>query len=147
MELSKKLRIKVDNLTFFLKQYKIIVAFSGGVDSGLLAFLCSKYAKEVLLVTEKSILYPDNEIELAVEFAIKYNIPHMIFERNPLSDDEFKKNPKNRCYICKTGLYHDILKIKDEKGFDIVVDGSNLDDLSDYRPGMKALEELNIHTP
>jgi len=100
-----------------------------------------------LLVTEKSILYPDDEIRLTSEFAKKHDINHLIIERNPLIDEKFRVNPKNRCYICKTGLYEDIIKIKEEQNFDIILDGSNLDDLSDYRPGMQALKELNIATP
>ena len=147
MDLSKNLSGKLEKLTSFLRNKKVIAAFSGGVDSSLLAYLSNKYAKKALLVTEKSILYPDDEIRLASEFAKKHNITHLIIERNPLMDEKFKANPKNRCYICKTGLYEDIIKIKEERNFDIILDGSNIDDLSDYRPGMQALKELNITTP
>ena len=147
MDLTKNLNDKLENLISFLKSKKVIIAFSGGVDSSLLAYLSNKYAKEALLVTEKSILYPDEEIQLTSEFAKKHDINHLIMERDPLNDEDFRINPKNRCYICKTGLYEDIIKIKEEIKFDIIVDGSNLDDLSDYRPGMQALKELNIATP
>ncbi len=147
MDLSKNLNGKLESLTSFLRNKKVIVAFSGGVDSSLLAFLSNEHAKEALLVTEKSILYPDEEIQLTSEFAKKYDINHLIIERNPLEDEEFRVNPKNRCYICKTGLYEDIIKIKEERNFDLILDGSNIDDLSDYRPGMQALKELNITTP
>lgn len=147
MDLSKQLKQKLQNLSSFLMNKKVIVAFSGGVDSSLLAFLSKKFSDETLLVTEKSILYPDEEIKEAIEFAKYYDIPHVIIERNPLEDEQFKKNPLNRCYICKTGLYSDITKIKNKKNFDIILDGSNLDDLSDYRPGMQALKELDISTP
>jgi uncharacterized protein len=147
MDLSKNLRGKLENLTSFLRNKKVVIAFSGGVDSSLLAFLSNKYAKKALLVTEKSILYPDEEIRLTSEFAKKHSITHLIIERNPLEDENFRVNPKNRCYICKTGLYEDIIKIKEERDFDIILDGSNIDDLSDYRPGMQALKELNITTP
>jgi len=147
MELSKTLESKLNDISSLLQGKKVIVAFSGGVDSSLLAFLSNKYAKETLLVTEKSILYPDEEIEITRQFAKKYDIPHMVIERDPLKDEKFQCNPKNRCYICKTGLYGDILKIKKDKNFDMILDGSNQDDLSDYRPGMKALEELDITTP
>jgi len=147
MDLSKNLRTKFENLTSFLRNKKVIVAFSGGVDSSLLAFLSNKYAKKALLVTEKSILYPDDEIRLTSEFAKTHSITHLIIERDPLKDEKFRTNPKNRCYVCKTGLYEDIIKIKEERNFDIILDGSNVDDLSDYRPGMQALKELNIATP
>ncbi|MFX1353727.1 MAG: ATP-dependent sacrificial sulfur transferase LarE [Promethearchaeota archaeon] len=145
--MSDDLQSKTKNLISFLNNKKVIVAFSGGVDSSLLAFLSKKHAKDTILVTEKSILYPDEEIQEASKFAKKYNISHIIIERNPLENKDFKMNPHNRCYICKTGLYKDIIKIKDKKKFDIIIDGSNLDDLSDYRPGMQALKELDISTP
>jgi len=147
MDLSNNLKNKLESLISFLKTKKILVAFSGGVDSSLLAFLSNKYAIETLLVTEKSILYPDDEIKLTSEYAKKYGIMHLIVERDPLKNENFRVNPKNRCYICKTGLYKDIIKIKEERNFDLILDGSNIDDLSDYRPGMQALKELNITTP
>lgn len=147
MELSKNLYTKVENLKSFLKGRKVIVAFSGGVDSSLLAFLSKKYAKDTLLITESSILYPEEEIEEASQFAKKFGIKHMVIERDPLKNKEFQSNPSNRCYICKTDLYKEISEIKKSKNFDIILDGSNIDDLSDYRPGMQALNELQISTP
>jgi uncharacterized protein len=147
MGLTKDLDTKLKDLITFLKGKKIIVAFSGGVDSSLLAFLSKKYGKDTLLITEKSILYPEEEIEEASQFAKNYGINHMIIERNPLQNNEFQCNPSNRCYICKMGLYKEIRVIKNAKNFDLILDGSNLDDLSDYRPGMQALKELNISTP
>ena len=147
MKLPKDLNTKLEALITFLKEKKIIVAFSGGVDSSLLAFLSKKYAKDTLLITERSILYPEEEIKEASQFAKKYGINHMIIERNPLLNEEFLSNPSNRCYICKLGLYNDIIEIKKAKYFDLILDGSNIDDLSDYRPGMQALKELNVSTP
>ena len=146
MAIPKDLESKLNGIISFLKDKKVIVAFSGGVDSSLLSFLSKKFAREAFLVTERSVLYPEEEIEETKEFAKKYDIPHVIIERNPLDDEQFKCNPKNRCYICKTGLYDNILKIKEEKRFDVVLDGSNYDDLSDYRPGMNALKDLEITT-
>ena len=147
MEMSIYIKKKLESLISFLKDKKVIVAFSGGVDSSLLGFISNKYAKETLLITEKSLLFPDEEIEESKKFAERHNIPHLIITRDPLINETFKNNPKNRCYICKTGLYNDIIKIKESKNFEIILDGSNIDDLSDYRPGMQALQELNICTP
>ena len=147
MDLSNILEKKLKSLISFLDSKKVIVAFSGGVDSSLLAFLSKQYAKETLLITERSILYPEEEIEEASQFAKIYDIPHKIIERDPLDDKDFQCNPENRCYICKTGLYDEILEIKKSKNYDVVLDGSNIDDLSDYRPGMQTLKELNISTP
>jgi uncharacterized protein len=147
MELSNSLEKKLNKLISFLRGKKVLVAFSGGVDSSLLAFLSGEYAKETLLITEKSILYPDEEIEETKQFAEKYNIQHMIIERDPLKDKDFQCNPENRCYLCKTGLYEDIINVQREKNFDTILDGSNADDLLDYRPGLQALKELNIFTP
>ncbi len=146
-DLSKTLEKKLKAIISFLEGKKVIVGFSGGVDSSLLAFLSKKYAKEALLITEKSILYPDEEIEGTRLFAEQYEIRHKIIERDPLKDEAFKFNPSNRCYLCKTGLYKDIIEIKNSENFDVILDGSNIDDLSDYRPGMQALKELNIFTP
>ncbi len=147
MELPRNLEKKVKGVISFLEGKKVIVAFSGGVDSSLLAFLSKRFAKDTLLITERSILYPEEEIDETSQFAKKYGIDHIIIDRNPLKNENFQCNPLNRCYICKTGLYNTIIKIKNSKTFDIILDGSNIDDLSDYRPGMQALKELNISTP
>ncbi|MFW9972858.1 MAG: ATP-dependent sacrificial sulfur transferase LarE [Candidatus Odinarchaeota archaeon] len=147
MELPNSIEKKLNSVISFLEGKKVIVAFSGGVDSSLLAFLSKKYAKDTILVTERSILYPEEEFDGASLFAKKYDISHMIIDRDPLKNAEFQCNPLNRCYICKTGLYNTIIEIKISKSFDVILDGSNIDDLSDYRPGMQALKELNIFTP
>jgi len=114
MELSNSAKKKLNNITSFLSGKIVLVAFSGGVNSSLLAYLSSRYAKETLLITEKSILYPDEEIDEASQFAISHNIPHLIIERDPLNDKNFQCDPERRCYLCKTGLYEDIIEVKKE---------------------------------
>lgn len=147
MNLSQNLKLKLEKLISLLKNKSIIVAFSGGTDSSLLAYLSNQYGKKVLLVTVKSILIPIIEIEEAQDFAKKYQIPHLLIQENPLKLKEFRLNPPDRCYICKKTIFSKFIKIKEEKNYDIIIDGSNLDDLNDYRPGMKALKELNILSP
>ncbi|MBN1215768.1 MAG: ATP-dependent sacrificial sulfur transferase LarE [Candidatus Lokiarchaeota archaeon] len=147
MELNKLLEKKLSEIIEFFKERKIIIGFSGGVDSSLLAYLSKKYAKKTLLITEYSILYPKEEIDSAIQFAKKFNIEHILIERDPLNNEEFKKNPRNRCYLCKKGLYSEIERIKNDRSYDFIIDGTNSDDLSDYRPGVLALKELQIETP
>ena len=147
MELTKTTEKKLKELSSFLEDKKVIVAFSGGVDSSVLAFLSKKHAKSALLVTERSILYPEEEIADSERFAKVYGIGQIITSRDPLKDGEFCSNEKDRCYLCKKGLYREIVKIKDERNFDLILDGSHVDDLSDYRPGMQAIKELGICTP
>ncbi|HEC93228.1 MAG TPA: TIGR00268 family protein, partial [Candidatus Atribacteria bacterium] len=96
LNIDNNLQNKLKQLTDFFKNKKVVVAFSGGVDSGVLAYLSNKYAKETLLITEKSILYPIDEINEAKKFAEKYHIPHKIIERDPLKHELFRKNPLNR---------------------------------------------------
>lgn len=147
MKISKNLKKKLDSLISLLKGKNIIVAFSGGTDSSLLAYISSKYAKNTLLLTEKSVLTPSNEIEETKKFAQKYNITHIILEGTPLKNNDFIENPTDRCYICKKDIFSKFVKIKEEKNFDLIIDGSHLDDTSGFRPGMKALQELNIISP
>ncbi|MGV9172144.1 MAG: ATP-dependent sacrificial sulfur transferase LarE [Promethearchaeia archaeon] len=145
--LSKKLQAKLDSLISFIKDKSIIVAFSGGVDSALLAYLVKQHAKEHLVVLIENALTPDTEIQNAKKFAEKQNICLKVINANILDNEQFAKNPQNRCYICKDQIFQEIIKVKEELKYDIVVEGSNADDLDDYRPGMKALEELGVESP
>ena len=147
MEISTTLGEKLDNLVSFLEDFRVIIAFSGGLDSSLLAYLAKKYSKDMLAITIESELNPNEEVSKAKKFAELYEIPLRILKKEPLKDDLFIQNPINRCYICKKDLFSSILQIKEEKNFDIVIDGSNVDDLGDYRPGLDALKELNIISP
>ncbi len=127
----------------------VMIAFSGGVDS---TYLLSKAAQvigreRVIAVTFESELYLPGETEAALVLAQKLPIKHLILSTDPLADREFRANTPERCYFCKHKIYSKLLGIAAEKGIAVVLDGSNADDTADYRPGMRALEELGIRSP
>ncbi len=141
--------IKLNNLKRNLKELgSVAVAFSGGADS---AFLL-KVARDVLrcnsaAVTARSESFPERELQQAKEFAKKIEANHVIIDTGELDDEEFLENPVNRCYLCKKGIYSKILEYARANGLRHVVDGSTVDDVGDFRPGLRAIEELGIKRP
>jgi uncharacterized protein len=134
---------------------RAVVAFSGGVDSSLLAYiahevLCSKPDgkpgdRDLVAITIKTPYIPDWELEEAQLFAKKYNIIHEIIELEIPA--QIIQNPPDRCYLCKKEIFTAILNHAKKIGIDTIIEGSNKDDVNDYRPGMRALKELNIASP
>jgi uncharacterized protein len=126
-----------------------VVAFSGGVDSTFLARVCSDVlgAEHVLLITATSSTYPFFELEEAKELAVSLGIPHRIIVSEETDIPGFADNPPDRCYYCKGELFKLIKAIAAEDRFEVVFDGSNLDDTKDHRPGRKALTEQGIRSP
>ena len=139
---------KYEDLINHLKNLEsVVIAFSGGVDSTFLM----KAAKEalgdnVLAVTIVSPYIPKWEIEEAKEIVKEFNVKHELVEI-PVILDEIKYNPDNRCYLCKNFIFSRIIELQKERRFKYVIDGTNLDDTKDYRPGMKALKELKVLSP
>ena len=124
----------------------LAVAFSGGVDSSLLLKVAADVLKEnALALTIKSPYMSMREIDEAVEFAKFYGIKHEIFEVGIA--EEIKLNPQNRCYLCKKAVFSRLIECARELGFSRVADGTNRDDLGEYRPGLKAKEELGVLSP
>jgi len=133
---------------FFDPLQKVAVAFSGGVDSTfLLAFAASILPRNTLGVTAKTPLQTDEEIKHARMLAKTLGVSHLIVPFSPLNDRNFTQNNPKRCYFCKKGLFSVLKKSAQEEGYLILLDGTNADDMQDYRPGKKALEELGIKSP
>lgn len=141
---------KLEKLQNILKEMeKALVAYSGGVDSSFLlkVSIDTLGNDNVLAVIAASETYPEFEKREAEEFAQKLNANYKIIETNEFLDDNFRSNPKDRCYFCKSELFARLMRIAKESKFNFVIDGSNADDLSDYRPGAKAKKELEVRSP
>lgn len=143
------LNSKLEQLEKYLKSLEsVVVAFSSGVDSTfLLKVAHDTLGDNAIAVTAKSCSFPNRELNEAIEFCKKENIKHIIVESEELEIAGFKNNPPNRCYLCKKELFGKIQSIAKENGIKNIIEGSNLDDEGDYRPGMQAIKELNIKSP
>ena len=124
------------------------VAFSAGVDSTFLLYAAHKVLKDqVIAVTAESAFCPRSECQEAAAFCTEHGIRHVICPIDILSHEEVTGNPPDRCYLCKTAIFRQIIGIAQEQGIDTVIEGSNKDDDADYRPGKRAILELEIKSP
>ncbi|HEX2953587.1 MAG TPA: ATP-dependent sacrificial sulfur transferase LarE, partial [Bacillota bacterium] len=139
---------KLDALKDLLKTLPgAVVAYSGGVDSTLLAYVAHQVLGErALAVTAVSPTYPENELTEAKAFVEKFGLTFQIVRTNEFEDRDFLANPPDRCYYCKRELFVELKTIADAKGY-IMLDGANADDLSDHRPGHRAAHELGVRSP
>lgn len=146
--MNQSLALKEAALIKFLQQYKNpAIAFSGGVDSSLLLAACKAAGVSVKPIMADSSVVPNFEKQDALHIAKEVNFPLIILNYNPLQNEQFCVNNSRRCYYCKKKLMDAILVKAQALGCDIVLDGTNADDVGDYRPGMQALQELGIVSP
>jgi uncharacterized protein len=147
--LEEKLRAKRDTVIQRLKQLKsVVVAFSGGVDSAVVAALAFKaLGAKAIAVTFDSPLTPPGEVEDAIASVRVIGISHRVERIDEVEVASIADNPRDRCYFCKHHRFKLALDLAGKLGFDAVVDGTTLSDMGEHRPGLRALEALSIISP
>ncbi|MBR4542995.1 MAG: ATP-dependent sacrificial sulfur transferase LarE [Lachnospiraceae bacterium] len=140
---------KLDRLKDYIRDLgSLAVGFSGGVDSTFLLFVAHEVlGDKVLAVTEADASVPERELKEAKAFCDEYGIRQIICRTNPLKDEGYRLNAPDRCYFCKHGIFTEVKKIADENNIAYMAEGSNLDDIGDYRPGLRAAAELSVKSP
>ncbi len=125
-----------------------IVAFSGGVDSALILKIAyDELGDKVIAVTADSASLPRRELEETKKIAERIGAKHLIIETQETENKNYLNNPIDRCYYCKSELYSKLKKIANQLGIKNIINGTNLDDLDDYRPGLQAAKENNVISP
>ena len=141
------IRTHIENLNRFFRNKRVVIAYSGGLDSTVLLEFALNNAQSVLAITVQSSLVPLDEQNFAIEYLRSRNVQFKAIEVDPLQHPEVISNTKRRCYYCKKLIFERIIEESLEFNPDFIVEGSNISDLSDYRPGLEAINELNIRSP
>jgi uncharacterized protein len=128
---------------------RVAIGFSGGVDSAYLAVVARRVlgTDGVLAIIGRSASYPEEQWAAARRVAEEFRVPVLELDTDELADPRYAANPQNRCYFCKTELWGKLVPVARARGFSTVVDGTNADDLSDYRPGAQAAREHAVASP
>lgn len=140
---------KRDRLLEILSGYgRVAVAFSAGVDSTVVAQAAHlACGEDAVAVTAVSLSLAEGEKEEAEQLAARIGIRHLVVSTQEFSDPNYLKNPVNRCFFCKTELYSRLIELAPTLGLNVLVNGANLDDRGDYRPGMQAAENFQVRSP
>ena len=127
---------------------RVIVAFSGGVDSSLVAYVAGQtLGEDALAVTSGSQSLKRSDLTLTGELARKWGMRHRVIVTDEVANPEYRANPVNRCFYCKTTLYEALARIAAQEGFNHILNGTNTDDLGDHRPGLVAAADYRVVSP
>lgn len=132
---------------FFTEHKKAALAFSGGVDSSFLLYAAKTYGCDVTAYYAKAEFQPEFEYEDAIRLADELGTKIKVLHISALSDENVRRNDNKRCYHCKTRIFSQILQAAHEDGYTTIIDGTNASDDINDRPGMKALEEMQVLSP
>lgn len=144
-----EIKDKFDKLKKLLKDMeRVAVAFSGGVDSTFLLKVAHEVLGDgVIAITARSLSFPEREFRETVKFTKEHGINHIIIDSNELEKEGVYNNSVDRCYFCKYETFSKMLEAAKLQNIKYLLEGSNVDDLSDYRPGLRAIEELKVSSP
>lgn len=147
--MDQNLHSKYIQLQFILHEMEsVVIGFSGGVDSTLLLKVAvDTLGSNVIAVIGKSETYPSREYEEAEQFVRSLGAPYEVVYTEETDNLKFKENPPDRCYYCKTELFTKLSEIAQRRNIKWIADGTNVDDLGDFRPGLKAVKENNVRSP
>lgn len=143
----KQIDYKIEKVKEILANKKIAISFSGGADSTLLAHIAKEVCEDVLLITYNNCIMPSGFLDFAKEKASELGIKHEIIENDFIDIDEFVENTKNKCYICRNLMYESIKQVAKKQEYKIIVDGTNISDLIEDRPGILVNYKNNIKSP
>ena len=147
--MSPELVEKYQRLKAEIRGYdSVLVALSGGIDSSLVAFVAGQeLGPKALAITSGSESLKAVDLKLAKEITAEWGISHRVIKTREIENADYVKNLQNRCYFCKSTLYTDLQKIAESEGYRWVLNGTNIDDLGDYRPGLAAADENAVKSP
>lgn len=147
--MTTELLQKYDELIKYIESLgSVAVAFSSGVDSTFLLYAAKEaLGDKAIAITATSASFPKRELVEAKEYCRNLGVRQFVLVHDEFEIEGFAENPKNRCYICKYGLFTKIIDLAREQGIAEVAEGSNVDDNGDYRPGLQAVAELNVKSP